>query len=402
MNYKLRNCNTNYYSLMPTERTESVSVLSVNKRQENTLNSSTGLSIHYFCKLLSEQLINQNPIFVVRIVFYNPFRKIHEDVISYAPEQQPFYPNFLAYLRSEQWLTDYPHVFTFNEVNLKDFQGFSYICPLGYKNQKPEYIQIFTHQPQYLNIQQHVKLSAMLLSKHAELFSENLQYKSEIQLLEQILHRVGHQLRNSLALIGLQINNLYLQLKNNLLQEQAIVIHNSIKDLDTNLTQMLNCSQSTKLRLVPQDLRNLVLESIKCLQPCIDRKQLKINIPETSTTLLIDHLQIKQVFDNLLSNAVYFSPELTCISCSWQIFQGEVLIKISDQGSGISPEELKKIFTPFHSRRPGGTGLGLSIAKKIVLDHQGSIWAQNLSTGGAQFSLILPLSKNIIGDIDNG
>ena len=101
---------------------------------------------------------------------------------------------------------------------------------------------------------------------------------------------------------------------------------------------------------------------------------------------------MQQVFDNLLSNAVHFSPQSGTIACSWQIFQGEVLISISDEGAGLSPEDLYKIFNPFYSRREGGTGLGLTISKKIVLGHHGSLWAQNVKSGGARFSMILPLS----------
>ena len=77
------------------------------------------------------------------------------------------------------------------------------------------------------------------------------------------------------------------------------------------------------------------------------------------------------------------------------IFQEEVLIKISDQGKGLSSEDIQKIFTPFYTRRPGGIGLGLTIAKKIILDHHGNLWAQSLSESGAQFCIILPCTKNI-------
>jgi nitrogen-specific signal transduction histidine kinase len=404
MDNKLGNGSISCYSSMPTSnRLAGVIVADFPLQgQGNTLNNPKTLDIQDFCQLQSEQLTSQSPIFFARIVYYNPLHKIHEEVINYAPNQQPFPPNILFYFKSEEWLIDYPPVFTFNEVKLKNFKAFSYISPIGYKNGKPEYIQIVTHQRLPSHMEKQVKLSAILLSKHAELFWENHRQKTEIQLLEDILHRIVHQLRNSFALIGLQANNLYLQLKNNPFQEQAKIIYDSIQDLNTNLTQLLNCSQSTKLRIAPQDLKSLLVESIKCLQPCIDSKQLKINISDTSATLAIDRLQMKQVFDNVLSNAVHFSPNLATINCSWQVFQGEVLIKISDQGSGISQEELKKIFTPFYSRRPGGTGLGLSIAKKIVLDHQGSIWAQNVPGGGAQFSLILPLPRNLNGGVENG
>ncbi|MEC4880017.1 MAG: HAMP domain-containing sensor histidine kinase [Scytonema sp. PMC 1070.18] len=360
------------------------------QKKDNNFEDSSSFDLQSFCQLQCEQLTNHYPIFFARIVYHNFLSNLHEEVISYAEAQYPFSHNTLAYLRSEEWLIDYPPVFTFSEIKLKDFQSFSYIISLGYKDQKPEYIQLISHQPLSSSLQKYVKLTVMLLSKYINLFIENGRQKSQIKLLEEVLHRVSHQLRNSIGMIGLHAHNLYFKLQNNPLQEQAIVIGNSIQDLDTNLTQLLDCGQSSKLRIALQDLRSVLAESINSLQPYVNQKQLKICIPVTSTTLAIDRLQMKQVFDNILSNAVHFSPYLGTITCSWQIFQGEILIKISDQGPGLSQEELKKIFTPFYSRRPGGTGLGLTIAKKIVLDHQGSLWAHNLAEGGAQFSIILP------------
>ncbi|MEH2334313.1 sensor histidine kinase [Nostoc sp.] len=353
----------------------------------NYLNSS---DIQSFCQLESEQLTSQYPIFFARIVYHDYLLKNHQEVIHYGQDQASFSPKILAYLRSEAWLTDFPPALTLHEFRLNDFSSISYICPIGYRNQKPEYIQIITHEPLSSSLQLYVKRSAMLLSKYVDIYLDYGRQKTEIQLLENILHRVGHQLRNSLGLIGLYAHNLYLGLKDSPWQEQATIIGESIEDLDTNLNELIDCGQSAKLRVTFQDLRNLVVESITNLQPLINQKKIKISIPDTSTILKIDRLQMKQVFDNLLSNAVHFSPNSGTITCSWQIFQDEVLIKILDQGPGLSQEDLQKVFSPFYSRRRGGTGLGLTIAKKIILDHQGSIWAQVLSERGAQFSLILP------------
>ncbi|WP_459195154.1 sensor histidine kinase [Nostoc sp. FACHB-892] len=322
-------------------------------------------------------------------------QKNHQEVIHYGQGQVPFLSKTLAYLRSEIWLTDFPPALTLREFKLKDFSSISYICPIAYRNQKPEYIQIITHEPLSESLQLYVKRSAMLLNKYVDISFDSRRQKTEIQLLESILHRVGHQLRNSLGLIGLYAYNLRLGLKDSPWQEQATIIGESIQNLDTNLNELIDCSQSTKLRVTLRDLRSLVIESITNLQPLIEQKKLKISIPDTSTILKIDRLQMKQVFDNILSNAVHFSPNSGTITCSWQVFQDEVLIKISDQGTGLSHEDLQKVFTPFYSRRRGGTGLGLTIAKKIILDHQGSIWAQVLSERGAQFSVILPRPKSL-------
>jgi signal transduction histidine kinase len=353
--------------------------------------SSQSLDIQSFCQLQGEQLTAQYPIFWARSVYHDPLMKAHQEISTYT-QNKLISQATLAYLNSEEWLLDFPPAFTLNELSLDSITSSCYICPLGYRNQKPEYILVLAHEPLSSTLQQYVKQSAVLLSKYLEIYVDCERQQAEIQLLEQTLQRAGHQLRNPLALIGLYAENLCLGLPSGPWQDQATIILETIQDLDTNLTELIYCGQGTKLRVSLQDLRTLVMESIQGLQPWINQKRLKICYPETSTTLAIDRLQMKQVFDNLLSNAVHFSPHSGTITCSWQIFQGEVLIRISDQGPGLSPEELKQIFTPFYSRRPGGTGLGLTIAKKIVLDHQGSLWAQNSAQGGAQFCLILPRS----------
>lgn len=364
------------------------------QKLENGSNYLSTSDIKSFCQLESEQLTSQESIFFARIVYYDCLLKTHQEVINYCQKQSPFSQKILAYLRSEVWLTDFPPVLTINKFELKDFSSICYICPIGYRNQKPEYIQIIADEPLSESLEIYIKRSAMLLGKYVDIYLDCGRQKTEIQLLEDVLHRVGHQLRNSLGLIGLYAHNLCLGLKDNPWQEQATIINESIQDLDTNLNELIDCGQSAKLRVGFQDLRSLVVESIKNLQPLINEKKLTVTLPDTSTILKIDRLQMKQVFDNILSNAVHFSPNSGNITCSWQIFQEEVLIKIADQGPGLSPEDLQKIFTPFYSRRRGGTGLGLTIAKKIILDHQGSIWAQVLSESGAQFSVILPRPRS--------
>ncbi len=348
-----------------------------------------------FSKLQIASLTAHEPIFWAQFFYYDSLVLEQKEVSSYAKTQTHFFRETLAYLNSQVQGIEFNSAFTLNKISLDSVTSNCYICPLGYREQHLEYILVFAHQPLSSALQQYVKQSAMLLSKYLDLYLDCGRQQAEIQLLEQIVQRAGHQLRNPLALIGLYAENLCLGLPTGPWQEQATIIRETIQKLDTNLNELIYCGQGTKLRVTLQDLRTLVAESIQGLRPWINQKQLKISYPETSTTLAMDRLQMKQVFDNLLSNAVYFSPDSGTITCSWQTFQGEVLIRISDQGPGLSPEDIQKIFTPFYSRRPGGTGLGLTIAKKIVLDHQGSLWAQNLFEGGATFSLTLPRSMSV-------
>lgn len=364
------------------------------KSREHPVRDLDGLDFNSFFNLQASQLVDRDPIFFTRISFFvkNTKKYEHQESIAYAQEIKPFDREFIDYLRSEQWLIDYPEVFSVNEIRLGDSQLFSYLCPWGYHNNQPEYIQAISNRPLPVSLQKHLQTAAILSDKYREIYLRWSEQKTEAQVLQDIVQNISHQLRNSLSLISLNAKNLWFILKDRPEKSQAQVICDSIQNLDISLTESIDCSRSQIPRLVPQDLRQLVDESLNKLQPAIQQKHLKVSVSETSTMLTVDRLQMQQVFDNLLSNAVYFSPLAGTITCSWQIFQSEVSIQISDEGCGLSSEDLQKIFNPFYSRRAGGTGLGLTIAKKIVIGHQGSLWAQNVKSGGARFSLILPIS----------
>lgn len=366
-------------------------------------------ALESFCQLQAEQLSAQAPIVWARIVYYDPLLKSHREVVSQAQGVSPLSADTIDYLKSDRWLSDFPLVLTLTELtlNLSASNSVSaetssqnplkgYICPIGYKDCKPEYLFVLSGEPLSAALQENLIRCALLLTKYSELHHSFHHQNTETQLLEHIVHRVGHQLRNPLSLIALYAENLYLGASSSGLQEQAIVIRETVQDLLTNLTDLIYCGKSSQLRVTIQDLHTLVSESVQSLLPWIEQKQLNIVYPSTTVMLKVDRLQMKQVFDNLLSNAVHFSPQSSTIEIDWRSFQGEVLIQVTDQGRGLSQDDLQKVFTPFYSRRSGGTGLGLTIAKKIILDHQGSLWAQNMPEGGARFSFILPRSTTIL------
>jgi signal transduction histidine kinase len=218
--------------------------------------------------------------------------------------------------------------------------------------------------------------------------------RKKAKSLEQAIGKGEHQLRNSLALINLYAENLCAGLSSGILQEQAMVISQTATQLSENLHNLLYFGQQKALNIASQDLREILQETLELLSPKIENKQLKIEYPQQSVLLAVDKWQIKQVFENLLTNAIEFSPPGSRIVCNWQVFQEEILVEICDRGRGLSPQDLVEAFTPFYSRREGGTGLGLTIAKKAILDHNGSIWAENLLGGGALFSFTLPRNLN--------
>lgn len=114
--------------------------------------------------------------------------------------------------------------------------------------------------------------------------------------------------------------------------------------------------------------------------------------------------KMTQVLDNILNNAIKYSPDGGTITFSMKTTDSQLIVSISDEGLGIPKADLPKIFDRFYrvdkarSRAQGGTGLGLAIAKEIVKQHKGFIWAKSEYGHGSTFTIVLPYSKDITMD----
>lgn len=124
--------------------------------------------------------------------------------------------------------------------------------------------------------------------------------------------------------------------------------------------------------------------------------------PINSVWVEIDTDKMTQVLDNLLNNAVKYSPDGGQIKLSMKTTDTQLIISVSDQGLGIPKKDLPLIFDRFYrvdkarSRAQGGTGLGLAIAKEIVKQHNGFIWAKSEYGKGSTFTIVLPYDKDAI------
>jgi signal transduction histidine kinase len=120
--------------------------------------------------------------------------------------------------------------------------------------------------------------------------------------------------------------------------------------------------------------------------------------PEEFPVVLADAQRVEQVVTNLLDNAVKYSPEGGLIVVRGEVREREVVVSVVDQGIGIAPEHLNKLFERFFRARPdgvprvAGTGLGLPISDAIVRAHGGRIWAESTVGSGTTLSFTLPRS----------
>jgi signal transduction histidine kinase len=117
---------------------------------------------------------------------------------------------------------------------------------------------------------------------------------------------------------------------------------------------------------------------------------LRREIPASELDLECDAEQLKQVILNLALNAVQAMPTGGEVLLAAHPQKGNVLIQVSDQGIGIKPEDMDKVFNPFFTTKESGTGLGLSVAYQIVNQHGGLLTAQKNTGKGMTFSILLP------------
>ena len=124
--------------------------------------------------------------------------------------------------------------------------------------------------------------------------------------------------------------------------------------------------------------------------------------PITSVWIEIDTDKMTQVIDNILNNAIKYSPDGGKITVTMKTTDDQMILSISDQGLGIPKQDLPRIFDRFYrvdrarSRAQGGTGLGLSIAKEIIKQHKGFIWAKSEYGKGSTFTIVLPYDKDAV------
>jgi two-component system sensor histidine kinase KdpD len=148
----------------------------------------------------------------------------------------------------------------------------------------------------------------------------------------------------------------------------------------------------------PCEVRDLIGASVRQLKEGIEKRDIRIRVPQDLPEVELDYALMMRVFVNLIDNAAKYSEPHTPIEITARRVEDTVRIEVSDNGFGVPEEDLKKIFNKFYrAENPGrvtGTGLGLSICKGIVESHGGEIRAQkNRRGGGTVFVVVLPLGS---------
>jgi two-component system, chemotaxis family, CheB/CheR fusion protein len=220
------------------------------------------------------------------------------------------------------------------------------------------------------------------------------------------LATLSHELRNPLAPIrtAAQLLRSPHLPPAELMRAQAIITR-QVTHMSSLLDDLLDVSRITRgtflLKKEYVDVRVLLTEAVEAVQPAMDAKRhtLRVDYPAAAVALEVDPLRLTQVLSNLLTNAAKYTKPGGIISVGTRFEANSLAIFVRDNGAGLTPHMITKIFTMFTQiesdigRTEGGLGIGLALAKGLVELHGGRIEVTSQGLGrGSEFSILLPRS----------
>ena len=252
-----------------------------------------------------------------------------------------------------------------------------------------------------------------------EQLNEQEKLKDRLAALGQMAAGLAHEIRNPLAAIELTASLIKRKIQPTHTAKLES-IQSEVRKLNKIVTDCLEYVRPVKVSPEKVKLKSLLEESLGNALSTVDREGIKIAKDYQETpTVPIDYAQMKQVFVNIMVNALQAIGESGTIqiACGPSIFfqrttsslHGKVSeknlsrqvdlapyawVRIEDNGQGISDEVLSKIFYPFFTTKEKGSGIGLAIAQKIVDSHHGSIDVESEVGRGTVFTIKLPLQGN--------
>jgi signal transduction histidine kinase/CheY-like chemotaxis protein len=221
---------------------------------------------------------------------------------------------------------------------------------------------------------------------------------------DEFLATLAHELRNPLAPIR---QAAMISRAPNATEAQKVwgheVITRQVQNMSLLLDDLLDISRITRgileLRKQRSSLTSIVDSAIETARPAIDAKrhQLEVQLPDTPVQIDADPLRLAQVLSNLLTNAAKYTDPEGRLRLQAEAQGNELVIRVSDNGIGISPEALPNIFEMFsqirskHDRTAGGLGIGLALSRGLVELHGGHLAARSEGLGrGSEFAVHLP------------
>jgi len=234
---------------------------------------------------------------------------------------------------------------------------------------------------------------------------EQLVRKEKLAVMGQLAGSVGHELRNPLGVIANAVYFLKLAQPdaNEKVKEYLTLIERHIHISDMIITDLLDFTRVKFAERQPVSIPELIHQTFERF-PVPESVQLALDLPDNLPQAYADPQHIVQVLGNLTLNACQSMPNGGKLSviCRKSPVESEplttaqwLLITIKDTGSGISPENMKKLFEPLFTTKPKGIGLGLAVSRKLIEANGGRIEVQSEEGKGSTFTVWLPIHSQL-------
>jgi two-component system phosphate regulon sensor histidine kinase PhoR len=232
-------------------------------------------------------------------------------------------------------------------------------------------------------------------------------FKQLDEMKSDFVNMVAHELRSPLAAIRQQNSVIIEGLAGPLQEKQKELLERAIKKIDM-LLELINDlldiatieAGKTVQHRIPLDITQIMENTVALMSAKAEEKNIQITCScRNIKSIHADPKGIEEVFSNLITNAVNYSPNNGKIEVAAEGLNEYIEIKVMDTGFGIPPEEISKIFDKFYrvkhpqTRQVLGTGLGLAIVKGIIEAHNGNIEVESIPDKGTTFKILLPIIK---------
>lgn len=214
----------------------------------------------------------------------------------------------------------------------------------------------------------------------------------------RLTQAVAHEIRNPLNVINLSIDHVATKYApdDEKRREPFTRILSSIRDevgrLKRLVNDLLNYGRPPRLAMENVDLGKLVEDTISLIKPQADEQgvEVTLDVEAFPAVILGDRERLKSCFSNIAINALQAMPTGGLLATRIEKHDGNIAVKVTDTGVGITEEALGKIFEPYFSTKQAGFGLGLAVTKAIVQEHQGQIEVTSQPGHGTTFTVKLP------------
>lgn len=219
----------------------------------------------------------------------------------------------------------------------------------------------------------------------------------------QLAAQIAHEVRNPLNALGLNVELLADEALDGNVDEVAEIVRD-IRGEVTRLTKItesyLELGRLPAMRLEPHDLNGLVGELVRFQNEEMEQGGVTVEVvaAEGLPELQLDASQLRQALLNIVRNAGEALSEGgggTLRISTWQARSGDVVLEVSDDGPGMDPEHVSRIFDPFFSTKEKGSGLGLPLTHQVIAEHGGTIACTSTPGEGTTFTIRLPLQPPV-------